>query len=73
MNIDCQDGEIRLVGGPSESEGAVEVCFDHVWGNIAESGWSEKDASLICKLLNFLEEGKLNLIFIIVYSIFCTP
>ena len=33
----CQDGEVRLVGGSSPSEGRVEYCRGNVWGTICDS------------------------------------
>ena len=59
LSLDCANGDIRLMGGSSNTEGTVEVCFDNVWGNVAESGWGEKDAGLVCSLLGFLSDGML--------------
>ena len=55
--LDCQNGDLRLQGGPSASEGTVEICFDNVWGNILETGFGDKDASLVCNLLGFFADG----------------
>ncbi|XP_011409971.1 PREDICTED: scavenger receptor cysteine-rich domain superfamily protein-like [Amphimedon queenslandica] len=54
---DCQNGDVRLVGGSKNTEGTVEVCFDNIWGQVADSGWGDKDAELICKLLGFSTDG----------------
>ena len=32
----CENGEVRLVGGASDSEGTVEVCLDNLWGLVAD-------------------------------------
>ena len=55
--LDCQNGELRLQGGPRASEGTVEICIDNVWGNILENGFGDKDASLVCKLLGYFSDG----------------
>ena len=52
------DGEIRLVGGSTNLEGTVEICFGNLWGLIAESGWGDQDAAATCRQLGFLGEGK---------------
>ena len=31
---DCEDGEIRLVGGSTVLEGRVEVCINNAWGGV---------------------------------------
>ena len=57
--LDCVNGQVRLMGGTSDNEGTVEVCFDNVWGNIEETGWGDKDAQLVCNLLGgYLTDGK---------------
>ena len=55
--IDCEDGDVRLVGGTTKNEGTVEVCFDNLWGLIEEAKWSDKDAEIVCKQLGYEVEG----------------
>lgn len=47
------NGDIRLVGGASDSEGRVEICLDGVWGTICENFWSNLDAVVVCRQLGF--------------------
>ena len=54
---DCEDGDVRLVGSASDTEGTVQVCVDSLWGLVAETGWSQFDAQVICKQLGFPLEG----------------
>ena len=53
----CSDGDIRLSGGLTESEGTVEFCFDNLWGLVAQSGWSTPDAEVTCRQLGYPSEG----------------
>ena len=56
-HVDCEDGDVQLVGGSSEAEGTIQICFNNQWGLISESGWSQKDAQVVCRELGFLVEG----------------
>ena len=49
---------MRLVNGSKSTEGTVEVCYDNIWGLVGDGGWSESDASLICKLLGHSADCK---------------
>ena len=53
----CEDGDIRLVGGASESEGRLEVCFDKRWGTIDGDGWTDTDTQVACKQLGYSTSG----------------
>ena len=49
----CLDGDIRLMDGPSEVEGRVEVCFGNQWFSICDSGFDNRDASVACRQLGY--------------------
>ena len=49
----CDDGDLRLFGGESESEGLLEVCFSQRWGTINEDGWTTRDTQVACRQLGF--------------------
>ena len=53
----CTDGDVRLSGGLNENEGTVEICFDNLWGLVAQSEWSTSDAEVTCRQLGYPEEG----------------
>ena len=54
--IDCEDGDIRLVGG-SLSAGRVEICSSGVWGTLCDSGWNNPDAEVVCRQLGLPYRG----------------
>ena len=53
----CRTGDVRLVGGPNSTSGIVEFCNNNLWGLIAEPGWSDNNAGVVCKQLG-LERGE---------------
>ncbi len=53
----CTNGGIRLVGGSTEFEGRVEVCYDNQWGTVCSNSWSSYDAMVSCHQLGFSPRG----------------
>ena len=45
----CSDGDMRVVGGDSEYDGKLEVCFNQRWGTVNGDGWS----SVLLKFIMF--------------------
>ena len=49
--LECTHGDVRLVGGKSESEGRVELCYEGDWYSVCRV-WSAA-ASVLCKQLGY--------------------
>jgi len=49
----CNHGDLRLTGGPVNSEGRVEICIGGVWGRVCHNSWSLGDARVVCRQLGF--------------------
>ena len=54
----CTNGEIKLVGGDTEYEGRVEVCYGSVWGSVCPSSWDSNDAKIVCRQLGYITIGR---------------
>jgi hypothetical protein len=49
---------VRLVGGPNEFEGRVEVCVDGVWARWCAEGRADNESAVICRQLGHIDGGK---------------
>ena len=55
----CQDGQTRLVGGRTEADGRLEVCFNDRWGTVCDDNFGAQEATVVCRQLGFSSEGEL--------------
>ena len=58
----CSSNAIRLIGGPNNSSGIVQICYNSLWGLIAEPGWSDANAAVVCRQLQLSDEGNCYLL-----------
>ena len=55
----CEHGDVRLVGGPpdSEMEGRVEFCAYGYWAVACDTFWTTVTTNVVCKQLGFPTDG----------------
>ena len=61
---------VLLEGHPNMTIGTIEICFGNLWGLIAETGWGDHDAQVVCRQLGYISDGLL-FIKIIIQSFCC--
>ena len=54
---ECEDGDIRLVGGPTVLEGRVELCLNNAWGAVCYQRFGAQEARVVCGQLRFQRAG----------------
>ena len=47
-----------VISCKSPYEGAVEICFNGVWGAVCDNNWGRHEAEVTCRQLGFSTESK---------------
>ena len=55
---ECNSGDVRLMGGPNNRAGRVELCYQGIWGTLTDDSWGTRDAKVICRMLGFFPGRK---------------
>ena len=53
----CSTGDVRLVDGPVESAGRLEVCINQNWGTVCSRSWGRSDSRVLCRQLGYQDTG----------------
>ena len=48
------------MGGDTDNEGILQVCFNQRWGTVNGDGWTQADTQVTCKQLGLSTTGISN-------------
>ncbi len=51
--VGCVNGDARLVGANSSSQGRVEVCYSGMYHSVCDDFWDALNAQVVCLQLGF--------------------
>ena len=51
VDISCNGGDVRLVGGANDLEGRMKICYNKIRGSVCHNSWQNNDVHIVCKQL----------------------
>ena len=51
LERECNDTDIRLVGGESAMDGSVQICNSGLWVSVCDETWDFREAEMVCSHL----------------------
>lgn len=48
---ECNETDVRIVGGYIPTVGRVEVCLNGTWGTVCHGDWGDEEAQVVCRQL----------------------
>lgn len=54
----CDEGDLRLQGGSSDTIGRVEICHNNAWGTVCDDFWDATDARVACVQIGLPSSGE---------------
>ena len=56
--VNCTNGDLRLVGGQTENQGSVQICYNNAWTYLCSGWyWGTTEANVVCGELGFHSYG----------------
>lgn len=70
ITVDCNTGEIRLVGGSDNTEGRVELCIEGKWNSVCGDHWGNSESYIVCSELGLVPSGIISVTIVLSSSLY---
>ena len=57
--IECEEEEVRLLGGPDQFSGIVTVCLNGALTTVCQRDFDYRDATVLCRQAGFEDRGNI--------------
>ena len=51
--VNCTEGDVRLVDGPSANKGRLEVCINETWASVCSRSFGYRERGVACAQLGY--------------------